>query len=179
MTRPMPVTPLCIADDATFWPWHRWPEFHCWPDRERTLVILPLAGSADWGLGHPMDSEETVLLSVLREASRQRPSNLPLLVLPPVRFVLGPDAGCAFAVDPPSPTACWQNSSPRSQPPASARLSCTTPAPGTKNSSPPSRAITESRWDCRSFASASAVWDWTSTRRVASPVGNSRPSSPL
>jgi creatinine amidohydrolase len=97
----MPVTPLCIADDATFWPWHRWPEFHRWPDRERTLVILPLAGSADWGLGHPMDSEETVLLSVLREASQQRPSNLPLLVLPPVRFVLGPDAGCAFAVDPP------------------------------------------------------------------------------
>jgi hypothetical protein len=48
-----------------------------------------------------MDSEETVLLSVLREASQQRPSNLPLLVLPPVRFVLGPDAGCAFAVDPP------------------------------------------------------------------------------
>jgi creatinine amidohydrolase len=97
----MPVTPLCIADDATFWPWHRWPEFHRWPDRERTLVMLPLAGSADWGLGHPMDSEETVLLSVLREASQQRPSNLPLLVLPPVRFVLGPDAGCAFAVDPP------------------------------------------------------------------------------
>lgn len=101
MSSPTPVTPLCIADDATFWPWRRWPEFHRWPDRERTLVVIPLAGSADWGLGHPMDAEETVLMSVLREASLQRPSNLPLLVLPPVRFVLGPDAGCAFAVDPP------------------------------------------------------------------------------
>lgn len=97
----MPATPLCIADDATFWPWHRWPEFHHWPDRERTLVVVPLAGSADWGLGHPLDAEETVLMSVLREASLRRPAGLRLLVLPPVRFVLGPDPGCAFAVDPP------------------------------------------------------------------------------
>jgi creatinine amidohydrolase len=95
------VTRLCIADDATFWPWHRWPEFHRWPDRESTLVVVPLAGSADWGLGHPLDAEETVLMSVLREASLQRPAHLKLLVLPPVRFVLGPDAGSAFAVDPP------------------------------------------------------------------------------
>jgi len=101
MSTPAPVTPLCIADDTTFWPWHRWPEFHRWPDRERTLVVVPLAGSADWGLGHPLDAEETVLMSVLREASLQRPAHLKLLVLPPVRFVLGPDAGCAFAVDPP------------------------------------------------------------------------------
>lgn len=97
----MPATPLCTADDATFWPWYRWPEFHAWPDRERTLVIVPLAGSADWGIGHPLDAEETVLMAVLREASLRRPPNLRLLVLPPVRFVLGPDPGCAFAVDPP------------------------------------------------------------------------------
>jgi creatinine amidohydrolase len=96
----MSLTSLCIADEATFWPRHRWPEFHRWPDRERTLIVLPLVGAADWGLGHALDAEETVLLSVLREASLQRPPDLPLLVLPPVRFVLGPDAGCAFAVDP-------------------------------------------------------------------------------
>ncbi len=101
MTSVPPLTPLCIADDATFWPWHRWPEFSRWPERERTLVIVPLAGTADWGLGHSLDAEETVLTHVLRAASSQRPATLPLLVIPPLRFVLGPDAGCAFPVDPP------------------------------------------------------------------------------
>ena len=34
------------------------------------MVILPLAGMADWGLGHPLDAEETVLMHVLRDACR-------------------------------------------------------------------------------------------------------------
>ena len=96
------VTPLCIADDATFWPWRRWPEFSRWPEPERTLVIVPLAGTADWGLGHALDAEETVLMHILRAASQARPASLPLLVIPPLRFVLGADSGCAFAVDPPT-----------------------------------------------------------------------------
>jgi creatinine amidohydrolase len=95
------VTPLCVADDATFWPWRRWPEFSPWPAPAETLVIVPLAGLADWGLGHALDAEETVLMAVLRAASLRRPAALPLLVVPPLRFVLGPDPGCAFAVDPP------------------------------------------------------------------------------
>lgn len=95
------LPPLCVADDATFWPWHRWPEFSRWPEPARPLVIVPLAGTADWGLGHALDAEETVLLHVLRAASQARPASLPLLVTPPLRFVLGPDPGCAFAVDPP------------------------------------------------------------------------------
>ncbi len=95
------VIPLCVADDATFWAWHRWPEFSRWPDAANTVVVLPLAGTADWGLGHALDAEETVLMHVLRSASRQRPEDLPLLVVPPLRFVLGPAAGCAFAVEPP------------------------------------------------------------------------------
>ncbi len=97
-----PLTPLCIADDTTFWPWHRWPEFSRWPAPEKTVVVIPLAGTADWGLGHPLDAEETVLLHVLRAASRARPADLPLLVIPPLRFVLGPDPGCAFPLDPPT-----------------------------------------------------------------------------
>ena len=64
--------PLCIADDATFWAWRRWPEFARWPDQASTLVVVPLAGLADWGLGHPLDAEETVLLSVLQAASALR-----------------------------------------------------------------------------------------------------------
>lgn len=100
MTAPIPP-PLCIADDASFWAWRRWPDFARWPDRENTLVIVPLAGMADWGLGHALDLEETVLLHVLRAASETRPATLPIVVTPPLRFVLGPDPGCAFAVDPP------------------------------------------------------------------------------
>ena len=100
MNAPAPP-PLCLADDATFWPWLRWPEFSRWPDPAATLVIVPLAGVADWGLGHALDAEETLLLSILRAASQTRPPSLPLLVTPPLSFVLGPDAGCAFAVEPP------------------------------------------------------------------------------
>jgi creatinine amidohydrolase len=59
-----------------------------------------MAGLADWGLDQPLDAEETVLMHVLREASLHKPSDLRLLVLPPVRFVLGPEPGCAFAIDP-------------------------------------------------------------------------------
>jgi creatinine amidohydrolase/Fe(II)-dependent formamide hydrolase-like protein len=93
--------PLCVADDATFWPWRRWPEFSRWADPANTVVVVPLAGTAEWGLGHPLDAEETVLMNVLRAASLQCPATLPLLVVPPLRFVLGPAPGCAFTLEPP------------------------------------------------------------------------------
>jgi creatinine amidohydrolase len=92
---------LCVADDATFWPWQSSPAIAAWPDRERTVVVVPIAGLADWGLGHAFDAEETVLMHALREASRRRPENLALLVIPPLRFAFGPDPGCVFAVPPP------------------------------------------------------------------------------
>lgn len=90
--------PLCIADDTTFWPWRSWPEFASWRDRERTLVIVPVVGMADWGLEQPLDLEEAVLMTVLHEAARRRLSGLALLVVPPLRFVAGPSVKCAFAV---------------------------------------------------------------------------------
>jgi len=96
----LPEPSLCVADDATFWPWRSWPDFAQWPDKDRTVVVIPMAGLADWGLDQPLDAEETVLMHVLREASLHKPSDLRLLVLPPVRFVLGPEPGCAFALDP-------------------------------------------------------------------------------
>lgn len=67
------------------------------------MVVVPVVGLADWGLGLPLDVEEVVLCSVLKEACAHR-GDIPLLVLPPVRFVAGPDPGCAFAVSP--PVAC-------------------------------------------------------------------------
>ncbi len=93
--------PLCIADDATFWPWLRWPDFSRWKNAVDTIVVIPIAGFADWGLGHALDAEETLLLNVLREASQQKPVDLSLLVVPPLRFVLGPDPDSAFPVAPP------------------------------------------------------------------------------
>ncbi len=101
-TLPVP-TPLCIADDATFWPWHPWTDFARWTDKSAVTIVLPVAGLADWGLDAPLDAEETVLLTVLKAAAA-RPALPPgrLLVLPPQRYVLGPTEACAFAVDPPA-----------------------------------------------------------------------------
>jgi creatinine amidohydrolase len=96
--------PLCIADDATFWPWRTWTEFARMTPEEKagTTVMIPIAGFADWGIGHALDTEELMVTHVLKAAVQQRPANFHPLVLPPLRFVLGPDPACAFAVDPPT-----------------------------------------------------------------------------
>jgi creatinine amidohydrolase len=96
------IPPLCVADDATFWPWYSSPAVAAWPDSEETVVILPLAGMADWGLGHPLDAEETVLMHVLRDACRLLPAGKRPIVTPPLRFAFGADPSCAFAVDQPT-----------------------------------------------------------------------------
>jgi creatinine amidohydrolase len=93
--------PLCIADDATFWPWRTWREIGSWPERHGAVVVIPVAGMADWGLGESLDAEERVLLSALAEAAKALAPAPWLLVLPPLRFVLGPAAVCAFSVEPP------------------------------------------------------------------------------
>ena len=94
--------PLCNADPATFWPWHRWPDFARWINPAATVVVVPIAGFCDWGLDRPLDAEETLLLGVLRAASESRRPDQSLLVTPPLRFVAGPDPRCAFAVDVPT-----------------------------------------------------------------------------
>jgi creatinine amidohydrolase len=101
---PLPDIQLCVADEATFWPWFRWPQFAAWPDRDKTVVVIPIAGFADHGLGQGLDAEEAVLMGILREASLRRGPDLSLLVVPPIRFALGPKPGCAFALEP--DTAC-------------------------------------------------------------------------
>jgi hypothetical protein len=96
------IPPLCVADDASFWPWFSSPRIGAWPDRADTVVVLPLAGMADWGLGHPLDSEETVLMHVLRGACRLMPPDRRPLAVPPLRFVFGSDPSCAFPVPQPA-----------------------------------------------------------------------------
>ncbi|MGA2693652.1 MAG: creatininase family protein [Opitutaceae bacterium] len=99
---PSNTPPLCVADDTTFWPWFSSPALGAWPGLEDTVVVVPLAGLSDWGLGHPLDAEETVLMHLIRGASLLAPEGRKPLVLPPLRFVVGADRGCAFTVDPPT-----------------------------------------------------------------------------
>ncbi len=46
---------LCIADDATFWPWLTWTEFAWLTPAEKAgrTVIIPIAGFADWAWAMP------------------------------------------------------------------------------------------------------------------------------
>ena len=98
-----PATPaLCVCDDAAFWPWLSHAAFSALPDREDTVVVMPLCGMADWGIGHALDAEETVLMHVLRAACALVPAERRPLVLPPLRFAFGADPACAFAVDQPT-----------------------------------------------------------------------------
>jgi len=98
-------TPICVAEPKTFWPWLPWAEFSRLPDKDKVLVVVPIAGFADWGLGRPFDAEETVLMPVLAEAVRRRSDKVRLLVVPPLRFVAGPGPRTAFAVDTPTTIA--------------------------------------------------------------------------
>ena len=105
MSMPNEPIPLCVAEPTTFWPWLPWADFSRLPDKDEVLVIVPIAGFADWGLGRPFDAEETVLMPVLAEAVRRRSEKVRLLVVPPLRFVAGPGPRTAFAVDAPTAIA--------------------------------------------------------------------------
>lgn len=98
---PVPVhSSLCICDDATFLPWRSWVQINEIAERERVVVVVPIAGMAEHGPDLPLDVEEQVLMRVMKEASRQR-GDTRMLVVPPLRFVTGPAETCAFAVEPP------------------------------------------------------------------------------
>lgn len=71
------------------------------PRREQAVVVVPVAGMAEHGHGLPLDAEEQVLMRVVRAASLARGAGVELLVTPPLRFVAGPAAECAFPVEVP------------------------------------------------------------------------------
>lgn len=108
MHAPAPIstsTPaLCVADAATFWPWLSWTDFAGRSDGGATLVVVPVVGMADWGLGHGLDLEETIALEILKNAAAlvKPDAGFQLLTLPPLRFVGGWDPGCAFAAETPA-----------------------------------------------------------------------------
>ena len=67
-----------------------WAEIAGMTEKERVVVVVPVAGMADHGDGLPLDVEERVLMRVVKEASLRRGENVRLLVVPPLRFVTGP-----------------------------------------------------------------------------------------
>ncbi len=91
---------LCISESDTFWPNFSWTEFATMPDKENALVILPVCGMSDWGLGYPLDSEETVAMCVLKSSLTADEKDLPVLITPPFRFALGTSGSSVFKTEP-------------------------------------------------------------------------------
>ena len=87
------------ADPATDWARQTWSELAARPDRARTVVVLPVHGLADHGMGLPLDAEETVGSAVLHAAVATAWLQPRVLVLPPLRLVAAPYAHARFGVD--------------------------------------------------------------------------------
>jgi creatinine amidohydrolase len=91
---------LISLPDPALWTSRTWADLAQLRAPAKHLVVLPLFGFADWGLGRPLDLEETLGTSVLRVALAQPVvKKLPILVLPPLRWVLGPYPHSIFGVD--------------------------------------------------------------------------------
>jgi creatinine amidohydrolase len=93
---------LANAHPESFWPNHPWPGFAALSADAgaRTLVVLPVHGFADHGLGLPLDAEEIVGGAVLRGAAEGVcAGGVALRVLPPLRFGLAPYPSARFGVD--------------------------------------------------------------------------------
>jgi creatinine amidohydrolase len=92
---------LANAESDTAWAHQSWTDFDSLPERGQTLVVLPVHGLADHGLGLPLDAEELAGSALLRDASRLgKAAGLSLRVLPPLRFGLAPYPSTFFGVDP-------------------------------------------------------------------------------
>ncbi len=96
----MSIDWLARVPASASWSHQAWSDFAAMSsaDRERLLVILPVHGFADHGLGLPLDAEEVVGSVVLARALAAEVP--PCRVLPPVRLALAPYPSCFFGIDP-------------------------------------------------------------------------------
>ena len=97
--RAMSLFWLANADPASAWAHKAWSELASRHDRENTMVILPVHGFADHGMGLPLDAEEIVGSAVLRSAVEALDVTAPVLVLPPLRLVPAPYPHTGFGID--------------------------------------------------------------------------------
>lgn len=88
------------ADSASAWAHQTWSDLDARPDKARVLVILPVHGFADHGLGLPLDTEETVGSALLRSSVAASGLAAHILVLPPFTFGAAPYAHTHFGTDP-------------------------------------------------------------------------------
>lgn len=95
MSLPWPAN----ADPATSWAHQTWSNLSALADKARTLVVLPVHGFADHGLGLPLDTEEIVGGAALNAAAARVNPTARLLLLPPLRFGAAPYAHTRFGVD--------------------------------------------------------------------------------
>ncbi len=94
------MTYIADVEKNTFWAHRSWTRFAEIEDKHNHLIVVPVFGFADWGLGHPMDLEEIAGMAILKQAVKTIKGFLSLIVVPPLRFVLGPYQNCAFSLDP-------------------------------------------------------------------------------
>lgn len=88
---------LALLNESSFWPCQSWPAIEA-EARRAPLVVLPVFGLTDWGLGLPLDIEETLGSALLNAALENVAS--PLSLLPPWRFGLAPYSHVFFGLDP-------------------------------------------------------------------------------
>jgi hypothetical protein len=93
--------PNPLSDISTKLQWAdlRTTDFESLKRRNHYLVVVPVVGMADWGLGRPLDLEENLTAAVLNHALDQVSDQIDLLVLPPQRFVAAPYDHTFFGMD--------------------------------------------------------------------------------
>lgn len=100
MSTTPPASLLVDLPDSVLWSSRGWSDFAAMPPAARPLALLPVFGFADWGLGRPLDIEETLGCGVLRAMFASDPAHAArVAVLPPLRFVLGPYPHTLFGID--------------------------------------------------------------------------------
>lgn len=96
----MGLTWLADAEPETFWAHHAWTDFAALPQKEYAVVVLPVHGFAHHGASLPLDIEEVLGASLLRQAIVQVKARFAVRVLPPLRFAPTERAGGFFGLDP-------------------------------------------------------------------------------
>jgi creatinine amidohydrolase len=96
----MGTTWLADAEPETCWAHHAWTDFAALPQKEYAIVVLPLHGFARHGADRPLDIEEVLGATLLRQAVARVKAHLAVRVLPPLRFAPAAKNDGFFGLDP-------------------------------------------------------------------------------
>lgn len=91
---------LANLDPASAWAHFSWQDFAENRPSPHAVVILPIHGIADHGLGLPLDAEEIVGTHLARLACENARATVDLRVLPPLRVGPAPYPHTFFGIDP-------------------------------------------------------------------------------